>query len=73
MLQSSQKKPSQNRKKKNEELALEELDRFMKCTSSSFDGNVLKISMSSIHCIKYFSVGSSHILFVMEESTAIYT
>lgn len=29
--------------KKSEKLASEETDSFMKCTSSSFDGNVLKI------------------------------
>lgn len=38
-------------RKKNEELASEELDRFMKCTSSSFDGNELKIlnELSTLH------------------------
>lgn len=43
-------------RKKNEELASEELNRFMTCTSSSFDGNVLKIfnELNTLHQIHLY-------------------
>lgn len=46
-----EKKPSQNWKKENEKLASEEMDRFPKRTSSSFDRNALKIlnELNTLH------------------------